>query len=78
MSEQLLRFGQTETQAAKRLIEIALKEDLAQSEDLTCRALINPDDDAEIHVVARESGVVAGLPVGRWCLERRCAAWAKS
>lgn len=65
MSAQPLRFGQAETQAAQRLIEIALEEDLAQGEDLTCRALIGPDEDAEIHVVARETGVVAGLPIGQ-------------
>lgn len=59
-----VRFGETERAAARRLIGIALEEDLAGSSDLTCDALIAPETRAEVHVVARQPGIVAGLPIG--------------
>jgi nicotinate-nucleotide pyrophosphorylase (carboxylating) len=50
--------------AAERLIDLALAEDLAEIGDLTCNALIGERDRAEVLVVAREAGIVAGLPIG--------------
>lgn len=50
--------------AAERLIDLALAEDLAGIGDLTCKALIGERDRAEVLVVAREAGIVAGLPIG--------------
>jgi nicotinate-nucleotide pyrophosphorylase (carboxylating) len=47
---------------AIRLIELALEEDLGRG-DLTTDALIGPDARAHGAIVARESVVVAGLPV---------------
>ena len=72
-----LRFGESERAAAARLIELALAEDLAGASDLTCDALISPEDCAEVHVVARQPGVVAGLPIGDLVYERldRVVGW---
>jgi len=57
-------FGENERRSAVHLTELAVAEDLAGIGDLTCNALIDPAESAEVLVVARESGVVAGLPVG--------------
>ena len=57
-------FAEAERAAAETLIRLALVEDLASTGDLTCRALIGPDEDAEVLVVARQQGIVAGLPIG--------------
>lgn len=57
-------FGEAEQRAAQHLIELALREDLAGVGDLTCDALIAPTESAEVLVVAREAGIVAGLPIG--------------
>ena len=62
--ETFVRFEEAERTAARRLIEIAVEEDLAGASDLTCDAMISPEDFAEVHVVAREPGIVAGLPIG--------------
>ncbi|MDQ7991761.1 MAG: carboxylating nicotinate-nucleotide diphosphorylase [Propionicimonas sp.] len=43
------------------LVRAALLEDLGRAGDLTTDAIIGPDDRAEVAVVAREAGVVAGL-----------------
>ena len=59
-----LRFGDAERTAADALIRQALLEDLASTGDLTCGALVSPEEDAEVLVVSRQSGVIAGLPIG--------------
>lgn len=58
-------FGEAEQSAAQRLIELALAEDLSSTGDMTCRALIHPDQRAMVQVVARSSGILAGCPIGR-------------
>lgn len=58
-----LEFTETEKAAAKSLIKLSLQEDLNQTGDLTCRALINENDMAEIQIVAREAGILAGSPL---------------
>jgi len=57
-------FGETERAATAQLTGIAMAEDLAGANDLTTDALIPPEDGAEVHVVARQQGVIAGLPIG--------------
>jgi nicotinate-nucleotide pyrophosphorylase (carboxylating) len=52
------------------LISLALAEDLSSAGDLTCAALIQPDEQAEVQVIARREGVVAGSPVGRMVFAR--------
>jgi nicotinate-nucleotide pyrophosphorylase (carboxylating) len=59
-----LLFSEVEQEAAAHLMRLGLAEDVADIGDLTCRALIGPTEQAEVHVVAREPGVVAGLPIG--------------
>jgi nicotinate-nucleotide pyrophosphorylase (carboxylating) len=44
---------------------MALMEDLGDRGDLTCQALIPPSRRAEVNVVARKPGVLAGSPIGR-------------
>ncbi|HTN03300.1 MAG TPA: carboxylating nicotinate-nucleotide diphosphorylase [Planctomycetaceae bacterium] len=58
-------WGQAEIDAAQVLIELALVEDLNGGQDLTCSALIEPDERAAVQVVARRHGVLAGEPLGR-------------
>ena len=58
-------FGTSEQSAAETLIELALAEDLSSVGDLTCAALIRPDEQAAVQVVARQEGILAGSPIGR-------------
>jgi len=64
-----LEFGTPERQTAERLIALALAEDLGSAghftsaADLTCRALVPADERAEVLVVARKPGILAGEPV---------------
>lgn len=64
-------FSPEEAQSARRLIEMALNEDLGLCGDLTCRALLPPDAPGRAVLVARGSGVLAGLPV----IDLLLAAW---
>lgn len=57
-------WGPSEIAAAHVLIPLALQEDLNGARDLTCTALIQPDERAAVQVVARRSGVLAGEPIG--------------
>jgi nicotinate-nucleotide pyrophosphorylase (carboxylating) len=59
-----------ETIAARRLVEMALAEDLDAAGDVTARATVPADNCGHAAVVARTEGVVAGLPVA----ELVCAA----
>src|SRR5947209_5250569 len=52
-----------ETAAARRLIELALAEDLDSAGDVTSLATIPPEMAGRAAVVARAAGVIAGLPV---------------
>lgn len=61
-------FGERERAAAAALIELALREDLNRQGDLTCQALIAPEERASVRLVARRSGVLAGGPVGQMVL----------
>lgn len=54
--------------AAAMLIELALAEDLRDVGDLTSQAIIDAELTAEIDVVARKSGVLAGTPVAELVL----------
>jgi nicotinate-nucleotide pyrophosphorylase (carboxylating) len=63
-------FGPREQTAADRLIELALAEDLSSVGDVTCAALIRPEERAAVQVVARGDGVLAGSPVGRRVFEK--------
>jgi len=58
-----------ETTTARRLVELALAEDLDQAGDRTSQATIPADLPGRAAVVARAVGVVAGLPVAALVLE---------
>jgi nicotinate-nucleotide pyrophosphorylase (carboxylating) len=58
-----LKFGAAESAAAEQLIALALREDLADSGDLTSRALIPAALRGRVAVVMRRPGVLAGLPL---------------
>lgn len=59
-----LGFGSAEIACAQGLVRLGLREDLADIGCLTCDALIAPGNRAEVHLVARTPGVIAGLPIG--------------
>jgi len=63
-------FGEPERLAAETLIGLALAEDLATAGDLTSQALIAESDLAEVNVVVRKDGVVAGGPIGELVFQR--------
>lgn len=63
-------FARDERQAAEELIRLALAEDLRDIGDLTCQALVSPEERAEVLVVAREPGVFAGGPVAALVFEK--------
>ncbi len=64
-----LKFSQSEKLTATQLIQAAFKEDLNDIGDLTCKALIPKTQKAEVNLVARENGILAGLPVAEIVFE---------
>lgn len=52
-----------ETAAARRLVDLALAEDLGEAGDVTNVALVPADAVGRAAIVARAGGVIAGLPV---------------
>lgn len=56
-------FDEAQKTAAMQLIQLSLEEDLQHTGDLTCQALIQESDQAEIQIVARQPGVLAGSPL---------------
>jgi nicotinate-nucleotide pyrophosphorylase (carboxylating) len=62
-------FGEEETRRARGLIAAALEEDLGIGGDVTTRALIPAGQTGTVAIVAREPGVLAGLPVARMVFE---------
>jgi nicotinate-nucleotide pyrophosphorylase (carboxylating) len=57
-----MTFTPAETAACRRLVEMALEEDLGSTGDITSQALIPRDLHGQAALVARAPGVVAGLP----------------
>ncbi|QDT40653.1 Nicotinate-nucleotide pyrophosphorylase [carboxylating] [Gimesia alba] len=55
-----IQFSEAQKTAAQHLIKLSLEEDLQQTGDLTCQALIEKTDQAEIQIVSRQTGVLAG------------------
>jgi nicotinate-nucleotide pyrophosphorylase (carboxylating) len=55
-------FSPAETVACRRLLELALEEDLGSAGDLTSQTVIPADLRGQAAFVVREPGVVAGLP----------------
>ncbi len=63
-------FGAAEAEAARILLELALREDLGERGDITSNLLIDEREQACVAIVARSAGVVCGLPVAALVLER--------
>jgi nicotinate-nucleotide pyrophosphorylase (carboxylating) len=63
-------FDEREQTAARTLIELAFAEDLEDRGDLTCQALIRETARAEVLVVARQHGVLAGGTVAEMVFAR--------
>src|SRR5262245_49896230 len=57
-----MTFSPVETAACYRLIELALKEDLGSAGDLTSEALLSWEQKGQAVLVARQPGVLAGMP----------------
>lgn len=60
---QQLSFTADEHSAARKLIELALDEDLGTAGDLTTRSLVANTQSGSVQIVSRESGVLAGIPL---------------
>lgn len=56
-----MRFAAAETAACQRLADLALQEDLGDVGDVTSQATIPPDSIGQAVLVARATGVLAGL-----------------
>jgi len=56
-----MNFSGSLENEARRLIRLALAEDLGDRGDLTTQALISPAQTASVNIVARQAGVLAGL-----------------
>lgn len=56
-------YGAAEKQAAGRLIEAALAEDLGTAGDITSRSFLSPKLTGGVVITAREPGRLAGLPI---------------
>jgi len=55
-------WGERESRAAERLIDLALAEDFGERGDITCRALMDAGQRGAVNVVSRQTGVLAGSP----------------
>ena len=64
-------FTAAEADACRRLLDLALQEDLGANGDLTSQAVIPADLPGRAALVARSAGVVAGLPAAQTDLRRR-------
>jgi len=62
-------WNEPERSAAQALINLALLEDLGPNGDVTTNALIGRGEIGSVAIVARDSGVLAGLPVARMVFE---------
>lgn len=62
-------FSPAAEQTASALITLAFAEDLNEIGDLTCQALIDPQQLGTVQITARQTGVLAGLPVAKMVLD---------
>ena len=63
-------FGSAEASAADALIALALAEDLDRAGDITTHAFLDPSERGTVQIVARQPGVLAGLPVAERVFQR--------
>ena len=65
-----MAFNAAETKACRKLIDLALEEDLGQQGDLTSHIVVPADAWGRAAFVARAVGVVAGLPAVASAVDR--------
>ena len=58
-------FGEPERAAAAQLVNLALAEDLGERGDITTKLTIPATSQGTVRLVAREHGVLSGLPIVR-------------
>jgi len=66
-------FLSDEWQSACTLIALGLREDLSDRGDVTSQLLIPEQQNGEVAIVARQTGVVAGLPIALMVLQQMSA-----
>jgi nicotinate-nucleotide pyrophosphorylase (carboxylating) len=59
---QQIQWDQLVEEDCRALVRLAVREDLEREQDWTTVALVSADSEGAAHVVAREPGVVAGMP----------------
>jgi nicotinate-nucleotide pyrophosphorylase (carboxylating) len=69
MSKSTPVFGPDERKRAQFLVQLALEEDLSVMGDITSKAVIPLDLNGEADYIARQAGVLAGLPVCQFVVE---------
>ena len=52
----------------KTFVELAFKEDLGDQGDITTKSTIDPGKEVTTHFVSREQGIIAGIPISKYCL----------
>lgn len=57
------KFAQLETVAAERLLDLALREDLAGAVDVTSESTISKNAQGRVQIVSRSAGIVSGIPI---------------
>jgi nicotinate-nucleotide pyrophosphorylase (carboxylating) len=57
-----IQWDQLVEEDCRALVRLAVREDLEREQDWTTVALVSADSEGAAHVVAREPGVVAGMP----------------
>lgn len=65
-----IHFSQAEREAATKLIDLGLAEDFQGVGDLTSSSVVDASATAEIRVVARRNGVLAGAPIAEMVFNR--------
>jgi nicotinate-nucleotide pyrophosphorylase (carboxylating) len=66
----MLDLSLDERQTLAALLELAVREDLGKTGDLTSQAIIPPNESGKAAFVARQEGVLAGMPACLRALER--------
>src|SRR5262249_7851822 len=61
----MISFSSEESTACRRLVQLALEEDLGSAGDATSQAIIPEDLEGQAGFVARNEGVLAGLPAAQ-------------
>ncbi|MEM7618802.1 MAG: carboxylating nicotinate-nucleotide diphosphorylase, partial [Pseudomonadota bacterium] len=59
------------TKDIKTLVDIAFREDLGTTGDITTKSTIDSETEITTHFVSRETGIISGIPLSRYCLEKQ-------